>query len=135
MNLQEIAQRLRNLDVGMLTTITSNGLLASRPMSNNGNVEWDGTSCYFTYDDSRMVSDIEENPAVMVTFEGDDGLYIALQGTAELIDDEEQFEEMWEERFDKWFPQGPQTPGLIMIKVTAERVKFWQDEDSGECIL
>ena len=36
---------------------------------------------------------------------------------------------------DRWFKQGPATPGIILIKVRAERLHYWDGEDEGEITL
>ena len=57
-SLKDIAARMRGLDLCLLTTVSDHGRLASRPMSNNGEVDYDGTSYFFTWQDSRMVRDL-----------------------------------------------------------------------------
>ena len=42
--LKDIATKMAKLDIALLTTHTSRGQLSSRPMSNNGDVEYDGNS-------------------------------------------------------------------------------------------
>jgi general stress protein 26 len=130
--LQEIATAIKGIDIAMLTTVTEDGTLASRPMSNNGDVDFDGDSYYFTYEDSRMVADIEEEPAVTLGFTGDDGLYVAVSGDADLIRDKKEYAEHWNPDLDKWFKDGIDTPDIVMIKVEADRLKWWKGEDAGE---
>jgi general stress protein 26 len=130
--LQEIAQAMKGIDIAMLTTVTEDGSLASRPMSNNGDVDFDGDSYYFTYEDSRMVDDIEEEPAVTLGFSGQDGLYITVSGDADLIREKEEFKAHWNPDLDKWFENGIDTPDIVMIKVEADRLKWWKGEDEGE---
>ena len=74
-SLQAIAQKMRNLDIANFSTVTDGGALATRPMSNNGDVEFDGNSWYFTYEEARLVADIGRNPNVGLGFEGEDDLY------------------------------------------------------------
>jgi general stress protein 26 len=69
-----------------------NGQIANRPMSNNGDVKYDGTSYYFTYEQARTVTDIQANPKVALGFTSPcgifaDAIYIAIEGIAELIRD------------------------------------------------
>ena len=47
--LKDVAELMKDIDLCMLTTTTENGALASRPMSNNGEVEYDGNSYFFTW--------------------------------------------------------------------------------------
>ena len=42
MTLADIAKQMRDIDFGMLSTRAENGAIASRPMSNNGEVEYRG---------------------------------------------------------------------------------------------
>ena len=46
-DLQPIAALLAKLDICMLATRAEDGGLHGRPMSNNGEVEWDGDSWFF----------------------------------------------------------------------------------------
>ena len=131
-SLKEIANAMKSIDITMLTTITEDGSLASRPISNNGDVDFDGDSYYFTTEDSRMISDIEEDPAVTLGFAGQDGFYVAVSGDADLIRDKAEFEAHWNPDLDQWFEDGVDTPDLVMIKVEADRLKWWQGEDNGE---
>lgn len=130
--LEAMAQKMRDLDIATLTTVTDGGAIAGRPMSNNGDVAYDGDSYYFTYEASRTVSDIQANPHVGLAFEGADGLSIHVSGKAELIRDKAEFEAHWVDELDHWFDDGIDTPGIVLIKVHAERIKYWQGEDSGE---
>ncbi len=34
-----------------------------------------------------------------------------------------------------WFEQGIDTPGLVLIKVAAERIHYWDGKDQGELTL
>ena len=61
-SLAEIAKEMADIDIAILSTHTENGEIANRPMSNNGDVTYDGTSYYFTYEQARAVSDIKRNP-------------------------------------------------------------------------
>ncbi|RZI65047.1 pyridoxamine 5'-phosphate oxidase family protein [Variovorax guangxiensis] len=133
-SLESIARKMRHLDIATFTTVTDDGALGSRPMSNNGDVEYDGNSYYFTLDSARMVSDIRRNPKVSLGFEGLDGLHIAVTGQAEVIQDKAAFEAHWVPDLDNWFDHGVDTPGLALLKVKAARVKYWQGEDSGEWV-
>lgn len=119
----------------MLTTVTSYGRLGGRPMSNNGEVEYNGTSYFFTWKDSRMARDIEKNKHVQLGFRAEKGfLFVAVQGEATLTDDRDAMQEHWHKELDQWFKEGLDTPGLTMIKVKAKRINWWGEED-GEIEL
>lgn len=134
--LQDLSQKMRQIDIAMLSTHTENGHIAGRPMSNNGEVEYDGTSYYFTYDQTRTVSDIERDPKVALSFFGKDPSFsVAVEGVARLSRDKGQMQEHWSPDLDQWFKQGIDTPGLVMVQVDATRVHYWDGEDEGEVKL
>ncbi len=134
-DLSDISSKMRKLDICMLTTQSGSGKLSSRPMSNNGDVEFDGNSYFFTFEKSQTVKDIKENEHVSLNFEGDNKLYISLSGKAKLIDNKEKLKEHWLDELKQWFPEGIDTAGLVMIHVKATHIKYWQNEDEGEVKL
>lgn len=136
--LEELSKAMRKIDFAMLFTKTDGGEMAGRPMSNNRDVDYDGDSYYFTYERFRVVSDIERDARVSLSFQGEGGLlglrpfFICVEGSAELIRDRSTFEERWPKGIDRWFPEGPATPGLVLVKVRAKRLHWWDGEEEGE---
>jgi hypothetical protein len=51
--LAEIAKDMAGIDIAILSTHTESGEIANRPMSNNGDVAYDGTSYYFSATNRR----------------------------------------------------------------------------------
>ena len=141
MTLAEISEKMRDIDFTVLSTRTDGGAVAGRPMSNNREVDYDGDSYYFTYDSARTVSDIERDPKVGLSFQHKSGLlglkpfFITVEGEAELIRDKGAFAEHWTSDLDRWFEQGIDTPGLVLIKVHASRLHYWDGGDEGEVKL
>ncbi len=133
--LSDLSEKMRRIDICMLSTHSENGTIAGRPMSNNGDVEYDGDSYYFTWEDAQMVTDIERDPKVALAFQGEDAFSVAVEGEAELIRDRSAFEEHWTDDLDEWFEDGPDTEGIVMIKVRATRVHYWDGEENGEVKL
>ena len=131
-DLKDIAQKMRNLDIATMVTVAEDGSLAARPMSNNGDVDFDGKSYYFTYEESDKVKQISANPQVQLAFEGDDNLYVSVTGQAELIRDKAQFDKHWVDELEQWFEQGTDTPGMVLLCVKATQAKYWQDMEMGE---
>ena len=80
----------------------------------------------------------ESKVALGFTSEGGiftDGLYVAVEGNAELIRDKAAFRAHWVAGLDRWFEQGTDTPGLVLIKVRAVRLTYWQGMEEGEVTL
>ena len=63
------------------------------------------------------------------------GPELAQRRQAELIQDKAAFREHWVPDLERWFGQGVDTPGLVLIKVRANRIHYWAGEDEGEVPL
>lgn len=140
LTLSDISKQLREIDIAMLSTHAANGHIAGRPMSNNRDVDYDGDSYYFTLDRTQTVVDIGRDPKVSLAFQGSKGLLgglpfmAAVEGEAELIRDKAAFEEHWNSDLDAWFKDGIDTPGLVLIKVHAKRISYWNGTEDGELV-
>jgi general stress protein 26 len=141
MTLKDLTKKMADIDFAMLITKTGGGEISARPMSNNGEVDFDADSYYFTWEDARMTEDIERDPAVGLTFTGNKGmfgkppLFVSVEGHAELVRDKAAFADHWTKDLDHWFKDGVDTPGVTMIKVRAARVHYWDGEDQGELVV
>ena len=133
--LPDLSRRMREIDIAMLNTHTEGDAIAARPMSNNRDVEYDGHSVYFSYGGTRTIRDIEGNPRVTLTFQGPRHFAIAVEGEAELVRDKAAFAAHWTPELDKWFDQGIDTPDIVMIRVQARRIHYWDGLEEGEITL
>jgi general stress protein 26 len=136
MTMEELSKKLGKIDFCMFNTKGSDAIV-TRPMSNNGDVEYNGDSWFFSYEATKKVRDIERDAGVTLTFTappsllGKPGIFIAVDGQASLIRDKAHFEEHWAKDLDRWFPQGIDTPGIVLIKVSAKTIEYWDGEDNG----
>ena len=141
LNIYDISEKMRDIDFAILSTRTADGEIAGRPMSNNRQVDYDGDSYFFTRDDTGTVKDIAADPNVGLSYQGKSGalhmkpFFITIEGRAEVIRDRAELERHWTKDLDRWFEQGVDTPGLVLIKVHADRVHYWDGEDQGEVKL
>ena len=128
----KVATLMADLDLCMLTTVARDGTLHSRPMSNNGEVEFDGSLWFFTDDATRKVQEIEQNPRVSVSFAAPDrGLWLALEGRAEIVRDDDLKEKLWLTELERWFAHGPDDDAVVLIRVRAERAEHWGSAGDG----
>jgi general stress protein 26 len=130
--LSELSKKMKNMDFCMLSTQSAEGEINARPMSNNGDVEYDGNSFFFSNDQFDVVKEIEDNNHVSLSFNGKDKLFIAVLGEADLIHDREKMEPHWNKDLEKWFDKGLDTPGLVMIHAKASLIRYWEGGEQGE---
>ena len=122
--LRRLREMVRDIDICMLTTIDERGDLHSRPMSTNGEVEFDGDLWFFTERDSRKVAHIATHPKVDVTV-GSGGNWVSLTGRAGVVDDAGKKRDLWNSGVAAWFPQGPDDASVVLIKVDGESAEYW----------
>ena len=142
--LQDISEALKDIDFCMLVSRAADGSLAGRPMSNNREVAYEGTSWFFTRDDTHTVEQIARDASVGLTYQGKaglkglvgaPGLFVHVEGEAKLIRDKAAFRDHWTKDLERWFEDGVDTPGLVLIEVQARRVHYWDGEEEGEVHL
>ena len=142
--LADISEAMKDIDFCMLVSRAEDGSIAGRPMSNNSEIAYEGTSWFFTCDDHRSVADIERDPSIGLSYQGKAGLlgivgkpgmFIHVEGEARLVRDKARFAEHWRKTLEMWFEQGIDTPGLVMIEVAAKRIHYWSGMEAGEVRL
>jgi general stress protein 26 len=128
---------MAGIDIAILTTRTPSGHLAGRPMSNNGDVQYNGESYFFSYAEANSIDDIASDPNVGLAYQASPKIfigskfYVFVEGKAELIRDKALFQKHWTPDLDKWFEGGIDSPNIVMIKVKAEQIKFWDGIKHG----
>jgi general stress protein 26 len=127
-DLATLAERMRDLDICMLSTASADGV-ATRPMSNNGQVEFDGDTWFFARRDSAKVREIEAEPAVGLGYIASErATWIAIEAEAEIVDDVAEKRERWFEDLRRWFEHGPDDPEVVLIRAAATRVRAWGED-------
>ena len=135
-NIKKVADMMRDLDFCMLTTRSGDGELRARPMSNNGEVEFDGDVWFFSATDSRKVAEIQAESGVELSYADIERFrFISMSGDATIVRDEKKKRELWVEELERWFDGGPESDDIVLIKVTPRTVAWWNGEDSGEVNL
>ena len=134
-NMSRVKELMKDIDFCILTSRGERGLLHSRPMSNNRNVEYEGDNYFFTYSDKDVCREIEKDPAVSVSFSlTDEMIFISVGGKAELVHDKEVMKKYWEDELERYFPKGLDEEGIVLIKVKAELITLWEGEEESTII-
>ena len=134
--LSKVAKMMRDLDFCMFTTCTEDGEIHARPMSNNGEVEFDGDVWFFSGADTRKVAEIEAEPTVQLSYADTKQFrFLSMSGTAEIVRDTDKKRELWMEELERWFDEGPESEDIVLIKVTPTVVEYWNGEEQGALVL
>lgn len=135
LTLSAVAKKMANLDICMMQTRDGRGTLHSRPMSNNGEVEYDGNTWFFTYEDSGKVRQIRKNSKTTLIYQTEKFLFVEVCGRSKIVNDKAKMQELWFDELSQWFPQGLETPGICLIQVIAERVHLWDKGEEGLMVV
>ena len=121
----ELFRKIQKLRFAMLTTRSTDGRLASRPMTLQG-VDDDGTMWFFTSRSTQLADDVANDASVNVAFaDKDDDFYLSAAGVAHFIDDREKIEALWGMMAAAWF-DGPGDPNLWLLRVEPQHVDYWK---------
>jgi general stress protein 26 len=129
--IQKLRELIKDIDIGMLTTVDDDGSLRSRPMSTNSHVDSDSNVWFFTYASSHKVTEVEQNELVNVSFsDPHKQQYVSISGKGELVRDRNKIQELWKPQLQAWFPKGLDEPDIALLKVRIEKAEYW-DAPSG----
>lgn len=119
-------QLTADIHVAMLTTRDAEGQLHSRPMGTR-KVETDGALWFFTADDSGKVREIYHDQKVNVSYaEPKKQIYVSVSGQATLVRDREKIRELWTPILKTWFPDGPDSAHLALLRVDIQGIDYWE---------
>lgn len=120
---RKVAELLKDERIGMFTTTAPDGTMTSRPMAMQ-EVEFDGDLWFFAGRTSRKVAHVSAKPQVNVATAGSDS-WVSLTGHAIVIDDLAKKKKLWNKVVEAWFPNGPEDPDVVLLRVDAASAEYW----------
>lgn len=117
--LQTMVNRFRT---AMLITRPGDGAPRPRPMTIAAHDELE--LWFVASRDADLVEELEHDTGCAVAMQGD-GRYVALRGLAELRDDIDRVRELWSETMRPWFPHGPTSPKITLVRFTPLEGEYW----------
>ena len=126
----KLKELVQDIDVAMVTTVTVEGGLRSRPMVTR-QFEDEGVLWFFTSDESGKAEDVREEPAVNVSYaEPKKHRYVSVTGNASLVHDREKARQLWTSSLKTYFPRGLDDPHLALLCVRIESAEYWEASTS-----
>ncbi len=122
LDLAALRERVAGVSTVMVTTIDEQGTLSSRPITVQ-EVDDSGDVWFVVDRHADWVHDGVD--AVNVAFVDDGATWVSVAGRAALDDDAERLRGLWNPGLDAWFPDGPQTDGVVAMHVQADRWEYW----------
>ena len=123
----DLASRVDGIDVVMMTTLDAEGALISRPMSP---IEMDGKGAIWFFSDLRSEK-VEHLRVVNVAFSDEDnGTYVSISGRGEIHAERAHIEKLWTPFARPWFPDGPDSANLALLKFVPQTAEYWDGPNS-----
>jgi len=119
----KLVELTKDIKITMFTTIDADGHFVSRPMAHHL-VEPDGDLWFFAERNSRLIEQITADPHVGLTLTSND-TWISIDGDAEMVEDQQMKESLWNSWVEAWLPQGPSDPSVVLIKVDPHTAEYW----------
>lgn len=124
--LAHIATLIENIPVAMMTTTETDGGLRSRPMTVL-RMDADGALWFFTDRQSATASQLG---AANLSFgEASTQTYVSLSGRSEIDIEREHMEALWTPQARAWFPEGPDSAALVLLKFSPDRADYWDADE------
>ncbi len=119
-----IAKIVQGARVALVTTVSAEGHLVSRPLALQDRV-FDGELWFFTPDPSTKTDEVRANPEVNVAVESNDD-YVSLSGTATVSRDRTMIEALWNRHAEAWFEKGIDDPSVALLHVSVDTAEYWK---------
>jgi general stress protein 26 len=121
---------IKSCRFAMLTTIEKDGSLRARPMT-TVQKEFGGTLWFFAPADSDAIQAVEANEQVCVAYaNADKADFVSLSGEASVVMETAIKEKLWSPMVQAWFPQGPASSEVALIKVDAANAEYWDSKSN-----
>ncbi len=129
--IEKIQELIKDARIGMLTTVSEEGVLHARPMA-LPDKPFDGLLWFITRNGSGKTEEIRHDSQVLVSFaEPKDGKYISLSGRAAVVHDRALIHEHWTPMAKAWFPEGENDPAVTLIQIRVEEAQYWESNSSS----
>ncbi len=120
---QHLVEMAKHFSAAFLVTHSQIGKFHGRPME-LAKVGENGELYFSASLNSLKMQELSNDPSVGVFFQ-DSRSYVSIYGRAEVIRDRALIEELWQESWKLWFPEGKGSPDLCLIKVNPETGEYW----------
>jgi general stress protein 26 len=124
--IKKISEMIKDIRIAMLSTVTPNGTIHSRPMATQ-QAEFQGELLFLTRQESSKTDEIAHQAQVTLAYvDSKDHRFVSLSGRAELSKDRATIHELWNPLYKAWFPEGENDPEITVIRVHVDHAEYWE---------
>jgi len=112
-------------EIAMLCTFAFAPAMHTRPMGTAA-IDEDGTFWFLSGRDSGKNREIAANPIVQLVYAvPSKPAFLALQGTAAILRDQNKIDQLWNPLVKAWFTEGKSDPQITLLRVRPMRGHYW----------
>jgi len=126
--LSRLGELIEDMPVAMMVTLDDDHRLVSRPMTT---LEMDAQGALWFFTDLRSTK-LSQLQAVNLSF-ADSGRssYVSLSGQGHTDTDADRIRALWTPFAKPWFPDGPASPNLALLRFEPTTAEFWDASSSA----
>lgn len=124
--LEKLRDMIAEAEFAMLTTISHDNKLVSRPMAVQ-ETEFDGDLWFVFSQNSSQADQLRDESEANASFQTR-GTWVSVAGTGRIVQVREKLEQLWRPALSSWFPDGVDTPGVALLKIEAESAQYWNSD-------
>lgn len=122
---KKLQELIKDIRVAMLTTVSANGQLRSRPMATQ-DVNVDDALWFLTDTNTAKVAEVSQEEQVnLVYMDVKSQRYVSISGIGQTYRDTAKVNELWNPLLKAWFPKGPDDPMIAVMRVVPEYAEYW----------
>lgn len=85
-----------------------------------------GNIWFLASKESEKYKNLNQNKQVQLYFSNPSSMeYLALYGSAEIVEDQEKIDQYWNKFVEGWFEKGREDPNIILFKIIPEKAHYW----------
>ena len=121
LELTKLCELIAEMSVAMLTLDLGNGLV-SHPMTP---LEMDSKGAIWFFTDLRTGKVGHLQMANLSFCDQSQGKYVSISGNGEIHNDREHIRQLWTPFANPWFPDGPESSNLVLLKFVPYLAEYW----------
>jgi general stress protein 26 len=126
-DMAKVAELIKDMSVALLTSTSEDSALVMRPMSP---LMIDGSGAIWFFTDLRSAK-VEQLRHVNLSFSNEaDSTYVSLSGHGEIHNDRTKIKQLWTPFAKPWFPDGPDSPDLALLRFAPDSAEYWDAPSS-----
>jgi general stress protein 26 len=125
-DVEKLTSMIGDIKFAMLSTVSADGSLHSRPMASLDLKNFSGTLWFFSRKNSIKNHDIEIDQHVNLSYVNPSKHhYVSISGRGIISEDREKIRELWDPSLKAWFAEGVDDPELSLIGVKVDSAEIW----------